>query len=50
MPDVQIYARMLYDHDADPMENVNIADRPENKALVERLSKMLYEGWEGVRM
>ncbi|MBN1291452.1 MAG: sulfatase [Candidatus Latescibacteria bacterium] len=50
MPDVQSYARMLYDHETDPMENVNIAEFPENKALVERLSMMLYDGWEAVRM
>ena len=35
----------LYDHRTDPAENVNIADRAENKALVENLSKTLRAGW-----
>lgn len=35
----------LYDHQTDPQENVNIADRAENKALVENLSRTLHEGW-----
>ena len=36
-----VYARMLYDHKEDPMENVNISKLPENKELAERLSRML---------
>ncbi len=36
-----VYARMLYDHKNDPKENVNIAEKPENKALVGRLSNLL---------
>jgi len=39
----------LYDHDRDPSENANIALRPENKALVARLSTMLHEGWQAAR-
>ncbi|MBZ0255506.1 sulfatase [bacterium] len=39
-----MYARMLYDHKTDPDENVNIAGRPENQALVRRLAKKLDEG------
>jgi arylsulfatase A-like enzyme len=35
----------LYDHEADPAENVNLAGRPEHKALVARLSRMLHAGW-----
>lgn len=35
------YARMLYDHKTDPHENVNIAELPQNTAVVEKLSKML---------
>jgi len=35
----------LYDHQADPMENVNVAGRPENGALVERLLERLHAGW-----
>ncbi|MFC1558728.1 sulfatase, partial [candidate division KSB1 bacterium] len=37
----QVYARMLYDHQLDPMENVNISELPENRELVERLRKVL---------
>jgi iduronate 2-sulfatase len=42
-------ARELYDHKIDPDENVNIANLPESKALVEELSKMLAAGWKGAR-
>lgn len=38
-----VYARMLYDHEVDLAENVNIAELPENKELVEKLSNMLRE-------
>jgi len=37
----KVYARMLYDHSVDLVENVNISERPQNKGLVEKLSKML---------
>jgi arylsulfatase A-like enzyme len=37
----KIFARMLYDHQTDPRENVNIIDRPENKAVIEELSQEL---------
>jgi hypothetical protein len=36
------YARMLYDHKTDPMENVNISERPENKELVEQMHELLH--------
>ncbi len=39
----EVYARMLYDHNVDWVENVNISERPENKELVRKLSKMLQE-------
>ncbi len=42
-------ARELYDHQNDPQENVNVAERPENKALVEELTKQMQAGWKGVR-
>ena len=35
----------LYDHQADPGENVNIAEKPENAQLVKELSRMLDAGW-----
>ena len=39
--DGKVYARMLYDHHVDLVENVNIAELPRNKDVVEKLSKML---------
>jgi len=39
--DGELYARMLYDHKVDLVENVNIAERPENRLLVKKLSGML---------
>lgn len=42
-------ARELYDHQTDPQENVNVADRPENKALVEQLTKQMQAGWTAAR-
>jgi len=38
-----LYARMLYDHKTDPAENINISELPEDKELVEELSRMLKE-------
>jgi arylsulfatase A-like enzyme len=35
----------LYDYEADPLEQMNIANRPENVSLVNGLSGMLREGW-----
>jgi iduronate 2-sulfatase len=37
----------LYDHAADPEEDVNLAGRPEHKGTVERLAKQLAVGWQG---
>jgi arylsulfatase A-like enzyme len=37
----QLVARELYDHAADPQENQNVADQPENAALLEQLGKQL---------
>jgi iduronate 2-sulfatase len=42
-------ARELYDHQKDPQENVNIADRPENREVVEELTKQMQAGWRAVR-
>lgn len=39
----QIYARMLYDHSTDPLENKNIAESPEMSSVVEELSAQLAE-------
>ncbi|MFO7670706.1 MAG: sulfatase, partial [Bacteroidales bacterium] len=35
----RMFTRMLYDHSADPDENVNISERPENAAIIEELSE-----------
>ena len=37
----------LYDYDTDPNETHNIADLPENAALVAHLSERLHAGWQG---
>lgn len=43
----QVTAVELYDHQTDPQENTNIASAPENKALVETLTKQWLAGWQG---
>jgi arylsulfatase A-like enzyme len=35
--------RMLYDHQPDPKENINISELPESKNLVDSLSKILHQ-------
>ena len=40
------YARMLYDHDKDPDENVNLSERPEYEQVVNELSQRLKAGWK----
>ena len=37
----------LYDHANDPQENVNVAGRPENQALLKELHKQREAGWRG---
>ncbi len=39
----------LYDHQADPQENTNIAKVPANAVLVEKLMAQWRAGWEGAR-
>ena len=41
-----VVAYELYDHKTDPAEDMNIADRPENKELVQTLAKQLAAGWK----
>lgn len=36
----------LYDHQSDPQENFNIANRPENAELVKKLTNQLRAGWK----
>jgi len=45
----QVTHRMLFDHNTDPLENVNIAETPNAKKIVDRLRKMLQAGWRGVK-
>lgn len=42
-------ARELYDLQLDPQENENVAERPENRALVEALTRQSAEGWQAAR-
>ncbi len=43
--DGEVYARMLYDHHQDSLENVNIVDQPENKEIVRELQKQLRKAY-----
>lgn len=40
----------LYDYEKDPQGNVNIANLPENKDLVAKLSEKLKAGWKAARL
>jgi arylsulfatase A-like enzyme len=44
-----VEAMELYDHQIDPHENENIAQKPENKSLVEELTKQINAGWKGAK-
>jgi hypothetical protein len=39
----------LYDHQADPQENVNIAKLPANADLVKGLMEQWRKGWQGAK-
>jgi arylsulfatase A-like enzyme len=43
--DDQVKARMLFDHSTDPLEEDNLAEKPEYKDKVQELSTMLHENW-----
>jgi iduronate 2-sulfatase len=43
----EVKAVELYDHQADPGEDRNIASLPENAALVQQLTQQLRLGWRG---
>lgn len=47
----KVVARELYDHRADPIARINLADRPEKKMLVQELSALLDQGrgWKAIR-
>jgi arylsulfatase A-like enzyme len=42
-------ARELYDQQNDPQENENIAERPENRELVESLTRQAKAGWKAAQ-
>jgi iduronate 2-sulfatase len=37
-------ARMLYDHENDPGENINVSEQKGNKPVVDSLAKQLHQG------
>ena len=41
--------RELYDYETDPNETASLADKPEQAALVEKLSKQLNAGWQAAK-
>lgn len=43
--DDNLAAIELYDHETDPLEDENIARKPENAELVRRLAEQLAQGW-----
>lgn len=47
--DKTVVARELYDHQTDPGENVNIANRPDAAETVAQLGRMLSDGWQAAR-
>jgi len=47
--DGRLVAAELYDHETDPLENVNIADAPGREELVRQLSRQLRAGWRAAR-
>jgi len=49
VPGSDFLAVELYDHEKDPQENVNVAKRPENAALVKQLAAQLHAGWKAAR-
>lgn len=41
-------ARMLYDHQLDPMENLNISEKPESKVTIKEMESLLAGGWKPI--
>ena len=39
----------LYDHQSDPMENINVATDPTNTELVQKLMAQWQRGWQGAK-
>lgn len=46
VPGTEFREYELYDHEADPQENVNLANRPSHKQLLNRLVARLRQGWQ----
>ncbi|MFW6189973.1 MAG: sulfatase [Planctomycetota bacterium] len=46
----EMTARMLYDHEADPDENVNVVERLEHEQTVAEVEDILERGWEDFQM
>ena len=44
-----VVARELYDHETDPMENVNVSGDPKNAKVVRELEEQLRAGWKAAR-
>jgi hypothetical protein len=40
-----LLSRELFDHQTDPQENLNLANKPEYKKTVELISQQLNKGW-----
>lgn len=49
-PEGRLVARELYDLRLDPREDVNVAERPEARAVMAELAARLQKGWRGERM
>lgn len=49
LPNGQRVGTELYDHQMDKLETANLAGRPEQRALVEQLSRQLAAGWSAAR-
>lgn len=47
--DGKAVGRELYDYESDPDETASVADKPENAALVEQLSRQLKAGWQAAK-
>jgi len=45
VPPNGLVASELYDHQTDPQENVNLANRPRHKMLIRQLGEQLHAGW-----
>ncbi|MBK9708821.1 MAG: sulfatase-like hydrolase/transferase [Acidobacteria bacterium] len=46
----KVAAVELYDHQTDPLENVNIANDPKNAVLVAKLTAQWEKGWRGAKV